>query len=109
MMDQLIAVAEMTGSACSLRILLAEDNAVNQRVAQRMLEKMGHDVVLAANGLEAVQAAKQGQFDLIVMDLQMPEMDGLDATFASAGMDDYITKPIDAAALAARGKHKRGY
>ncbi len=121
------SVPDIAGSTCSLRILLAEDNAVNQRVAQRMLEKMGHDVVLAANGRDAVQAAKQGEFDLILMDVQMPEMDGLEATLAirqlrgenipiiamtaramsgdreqclSAGMDDYITKPIDAAVLA---------
>ena len=82
-MPQVIhAVAGMTGSACSLRILLAEDNAVNQRVAQRMIEKMGHDVVLAVNGRDAVHAAQQGKFDMILMDVQMPEMDGIEATLA---------------------------
>jgi CheY-like chemotaxis protein len=116
----------------SLRILLAEDNAVNQRVAQRMLQKMGHEVVVAVNGRTAVDAITESRFDLVLMDVQMPEMDGFEATSAiralekqlrrdsmpvvamtahamsgdremclSAGMDDYLAKPIDAAALSA--------
>jgi len=108
----------------SLRILLAEDNQVNQRLAMRLLEKRGHRVTLAGNGQEAVAAVEQGTFDLVLMDLQMPEMDGFEATAAlrereketgnhlpvialtahalkgdrerclEAGMDGYLSKPI---------------
>jgi signal transduction histidine kinase/CheY-like chemotaxis protein len=114
-----------------LRILLAEDNVVNQRVAVRVLEKRGHWVVIAENGVEALQALACQRFDLALMDVQMPEMDGLEATrrirameeqtgqhlpivamtahamkgdrerCLQAGMDDYIAKPIDAKKLAA--------
>jgi CheY-like chemotaxis protein len=66
----------------SLAILLAEDNPVNQRVAQRMLEKLGHSVVVANNGREAVDALETGRFDAVLMDMQMPELDGLQATIA---------------------------
>ena len=126
------AIGRLAESTRSLRILLAEDNAVNQRVAQRMLQKMGHEVIVAVNGRTAVDAITQNQFDLVLMDVQMPEMDGFEATAAiralekhlrrdstpvvamtahamsgdrelclSAGMDDYLAKPIDAAALSA--------
>ena len=108
----------------SLHILLAEDNAVNQRLAVRVLEGRGHTVVVAENGKEAVSALEKESFDLILMDVQMPEMDGLEATAAirekekttgahipiiamtahamkgdrerclEAGMDDYVSKPI---------------
>ncbi|HYM01288.1 MAG TPA: response regulator [Blastocatellia bacterium] len=107
------------------RILLAEDNVINQRVAVRMLEKHGHSVVVVANGEEAVERYTRGDFDLILMDVQMPEMNGYEATFAiresekglqehipiiamtahalkgdrerclAAGMDGYISKPIE--------------
>jgi two-component system, sensor histidine kinase and response regulator len=107
-----------------LRILVAEDNAVNQRVAIRLLEKRGHRVALAANGREALEALEKETFDLVLMDLQMPEMGGIEATAAlrekerirgthvpvialtahamkgdserclAAGMDDYLSKPI---------------
>jgi signal transduction histidine kinase/CheY-like chemotaxis protein len=63
-----------------LHILLAEDNAVNQRVASRILEKAGHSVVIAGNGLEALAKLAKQSFDLVLMDIQMPEMDGLQAT-----------------------------
>ena len=109
--------------AC-LRVLLAEDNLVNQRLAVRLLEKRGHRIVVASTGLEALQALEKESFDLVLMDVQMPEMDGLEATAAirekekgsglhqavvaltahamkgdrekclAAGMDGYLTKPI---------------
>ena len=119
--------APIAESTRSLRILLAEDNVVNQRVAQRLLHKMGHAVELAGNGRAAVEGAARGSFDLILMDVQMPEMDGFEATAAlrkmgiqtpiiamtahamigdrevclAAGMDDYLAKPVAAASLAA--------
>ena len=107
-----------------LRILVAEDNPINQRFAVGLLEKHGHTVVLASNGREAVTAVLGGGIDLVLMDVQMPEMDGLAATAAiraaeaagerrlpilaltalavdgdrerclAAGMDGYLTKPI---------------
>ncbi len=110
--------------AASLDILVAEDNPVNQRVAVRMLEKLGHRATVACNGQAAVDAYRNHRFDLIFMDVQMPEMDGLEATsqirllektrgghapiFAmtahamksdrdeclSAGMDGYLSKPV---------------
>jgi CheY-like chemotaxis protein len=107
-----------------LRILLAEDNTVNQVLAVRLLEKRGHKVTVAANGKEALAAIEKDSFDLVFMDVQMPEMDGFEATeriranekasgnhlpviamtahamagdrerCIQAGMDDYLTKPI---------------
>ena len=110
--------------ASNLHVLLAEDNRVNQIVATRMLEKMGHSVVVADNGLFVLALLATGQFDLVLMDVQMPEMDGLTATrrireseqltrrhmpiiamtahamrgdrerCLEAGMDGYVTKPV---------------
>jgi PAS domain S-box-containing protein len=113
-----------------IRILLAEDNPVNQRLAVRLLEKRGHTVEVAGTGAEAIELlGSRGPFDLIVMDVQMPEMDGIEATRAireaesegqehipiigvtahtlrgdrerclEAGMDDYISKPFRASEL----------
>jgi len=113
----------------SLRILLAEDNKINQTLALRLLEKRGHSVVLASDGKQALAAWEQEPFDLILMDVQMPEMNGLDATgfirmkeqetkkhipiiamtaramkgdreeCLAAGMDAYVSKPIHAGDL----------
>ena len=114
-----------------LRILLAEDNKINQQYASVVLHKAGHQVTIAENGLQAVEAARNADFDLVLMDIQMPEMDGVEATrrirslaaprnavpifamtahamrgvsdeYLAAGMDDYITKPFQAAMLLAK-------
>ena len=66
----------------TLHILLVEDNPINQKVAQRLLEKAGHSVTLAGNGREAVDHVTNKEFDLVLMDVQMPEMDGFEATAA---------------------------
>jgi two-component system sensor histidine kinase/response regulator len=107
-----------------LRILIAEDNPVNERVARTLLEKQGHTVLVAHNGREALAVAESEKLDVILMDVQMPEMDGFEATAAireleartgrrvpivgvtahatardrrlclAAGMDTYLSKPI---------------
>ncbi len=106
-----------------LRVLVADDNAINRLVTERMLQRSGHTVALAENGLQAMEMALAGRFDLVLMDVQMPEMDGLAATVAirraesparrtpivgltahalrgdrdrclDAGMDDYVAKPV---------------
>src|SRR5262249_15503856 len=71
---------EVSRASGRLRILLAEDNVFNQKLAIRLLEKHRHTVVLASNGLETLSALERQPFDLVLMDVQMPEMDGLEAT-----------------------------
>ena len=107
-----------------LRILLAEDNVVNQRVALKILERLGYRAEVASNGFETLEALARQPFDLVLMDVQMPELDGLETTrrirtrwpgaqgpiiiamtanamrgdrerCLNAGMDGYIAKPID--------------
>jgi CheY-like chemotaxis protein len=121
------SIQKSRGGAC--RILLTEDNVVNQRVALRILEKAGHTVAIAENGKVALRMLEQQSFDLILMDVQMPEMGGFEATALirekeegkgrhipiiamtahamagdrerciAAGMDDYLAKPVAASAL----------
>jgi signal transduction histidine kinase/CheY-like chemotaxis protein/streptogramin lyase len=116
-------------SGRSLHILVAEDNHINQRFASALLEKMGYQITIVENGRAAVRAVEEAEFDLVLMDVQMPEMDGLEATatirksekhsvsrmpiialtahamegdkqkFLAAGMDGYVSKPINREAL----------
>jgi CheY-like chemotaxis protein len=113
-----------------LTVLLAEDNAVNQRLVVRLLEKQGHSALVVGTGRAALEALEEREFDLVLMDVQMPDMDGFEATAAirdrekgngkhvpivamtahamtgdqerclAAGMDGYVAKPISAQALA---------
>ena len=118
------SLRELTAETKSLKILLAEDNLVNQKLARRLLEKRNHIVAVANNGKEALAALENDHFDLVLMDMQMPEMDGFEATrilreqekstgnhqpvvamtalamngdkerCIEAGMDGYLSKPI---------------
>lgn len=83
-------------------ILLAEDNPVNQLVVRGILEKRGHDVAVVADGNEAVRAAQTAQFDIILMDVQMPEMDGLNATAAIRAFEEPLGRHTPIIALTAR-------
>jgi CheY-like chemotaxis protein len=121
---QLVTRHTLREGRAPLRILLTEDNAVNQRLASRLLEKQGHVVVVADDGAMALKACSESTFDLILMDVQMPVMDGIEATaairrterttghhipiiamtahamvgdrkrFLEAGMDGYVSKPV---------------
>jgi two-component system sensor histidine kinase/response regulator len=125
----LVTAHTLRESRVVLTILLAEDNRVNQLLAIRILEKRGHAVVLAETGRAALEAVEKQTFDLVLMDVQMPEMDGLEATMAirrrekasgkylpiiamtanammgdkerclKSGMDAYVAKPLSSQAL----------
>ena len=130
------AVEPDDGKTSGLRILLAEDNAVNQQLAVLLLKKLGFTADVAENGLEALEALERQQYDVVLMDVQMPELDGLEATRRicarwpaeqrpriiamtanamtedreacfDAGMDDYVAKPIRPEELAAALAHAR--
>jgi signal transduction histidine kinase/ActR/RegA family two-component response regulator len=79
-LGELAASLEARQSGDCMSVLVAEDNVVNQRVAMRLLEKMGHSVTVVEDGLKAVEAVKSGRFDVVFMDIQMPDLDGLEAT-----------------------------
>ena len=89
-----------------LRILLVEDNLVNQKMATLILEKKGHSVVVANNGLDGVEKHRTGDFDLILMDVQMPEMDGLEATRAIRESEKETGKQIPIIAMTAHAFKK---
>ncbi|MBZ0152593.1 MAG: response regulator [Planctomycetes bacterium] len=82
--------AAIAGERRALRVLVAEDNAVNQKLIERILQRDGHDVTIAGNGRECCEAWQQRAFDLVLMDMQMPEMSGLEAT-ARIRRDERIT------------------
>jgi CheY-like chemotaxis protein len=84
-----------------LRILLAEDNPVNQTMAMRLLEKHGHTVVVAANGRLALEQIEKESFDLVLMDVQMPEMDGFQATAAIRRQEEFTTRHMPIIAMTA--------
>jgi PAS domain S-box-containing protein len=128
--SQRVKIAPSSSPAASLRILLAEDNPVNQRVGVALLKRLGHSADVVANGKQAVEQARAKSYDAILMDVEMPEMDGLEATAAiraweegkgaripiiamtahalagyrehciAAGMDGYISKPVSLDQLA---------
>ena len=100
-------VERLAESTRSLWILLAEDNVVNQRVAQRMLEKMGHEVVVAANGRRAVDEVSLSRFDLVLMDVQMPEMDGFEATLAIRTLEKYLRRDSMPVVSKTAARHER--
>ena len=101
-----IAFPEIDGHQKPLRILLVEDNIVNQKLALLLLRKRGHSVVVANNGLEAVEKHKSGDFDIILMDVQMPEMDGLDVTRAIRKYEQFTGKHIPIIAMTAHAFKK---
>ena len=134
--EEVETVTDGKRARSTLRILLAEDNAMNQKVALRLLEQLGYRADVARNGLEAIEALERQPYDVVLMDVQMPELDGLDATrricerwpaesrphiiamtanalpedreacFA-AGMNDYVAKPIRAEELVAALKRAK--
>jgi len=126
---QLVTRHMLSETQKTLDVLLAEDNPINQKLASRLIEKRGHHVVVASNGFEVLAALEKRSFDVIIMDVSMPEMDGVEAAtairekekitgahipivavtahamtgdrerFLAAGMDGYVSKPIEAKQL----------
>jgi two-component system, sensor histidine kinase and response regulator len=86
----------------ALQILLVEDNPVNQKVATHILEKHGHNVVVAGNGKEALDVLDNEAFDVVLMDVQMPEMDGLEATVAIRAREQGTNRHLPIVALTAQ-------
>src|SRR5258705_6195878 len=127
--EEVVTRHTIAESRRSLRVLLAEDNPVNQQVAVAMLVKRGHEVHVSSNAREALQAVQERDYDVVLMDIQMPEMDGFEATHAiralpkgkdlpiigltahalsgererclSHGMTDYLAQPFKAHELVA--------
>jgi CheY-like chemotaxis protein len=125
MIEEIMVELEEQMEMKAMRVLIVEDEKINAMVIEAMLGKIGHDVHLADNGRQALQKAGQQEFDLIFMDIQMPELDGLETTqairttalernrrvpiialtahamkgdrerFMAAGMDGYLVKPVD--------------
>jgi CheY-like chemotaxis protein len=129
--SQIGTVTSTTSPVTGLRILLAEDNKINQMFAESVLTNAGHLVDIVENGLLAVDAVRRSDYDLVLMDIQMPELDGVQATkqiralpppkcnlriiamtahamsgdretYLAAGMDDYVSKPIEVPILLAK-------
>ncbi|MCE5314380.1 MAG: response regulator [Armatimonadota bacterium] len=129
--DKIVSASDAKKTSCELRILVAEDNIVNRKLVLSILAKRGHDVTMAVNGKEALEVLEKSKFDLILMDIQMPELDGLETTARirenekstgehipiiamtahamkddrelclRSGMDSYISKPVQISDLIA--------